>query len=241
MRVPAALLERIRAVKAKRPRVVLEHILEHGHITTQELRDDYGYNHPPRAARDVRERGIELETFRTTGKDGRSIGAYRLVLGKHADRSALRGRKAFPKSLKKALADRDGSICQVCNTPMASRYLQIDHRIPYDIAGDNPDASIDPKDFMLLCGECNRAKSWSCEHCSNRAEQASPDVCSRCYWAHPKEYDHIAQSPHRRVVVTWQGNEESEEYQRAYDLATQEGISLSELIKGLLRAGSVRD
>lgn len=53
--LPADFVERCRAVKAKRPRTVIEHILEHGYITTEELRTRYGYNHPPRAARDVRE------------------------------------------------------------------------------------------------------------------------------------------------------------------------------------------
>ena len=39
------------------------YILKHGHITTEELEETYGYDHPPRAARDVREQGIPLETF----------------------------------------------------------------------------------------------------------------------------------------------------------------------------------
>ncbi len=53
----------IDGVTALRPRRVLDHILKHGHITTAELTSEYGYNHPPRAARDVREHGIPLVTF----------------------------------------------------------------------------------------------------------------------------------------------------------------------------------
>jgi hypothetical protein len=75
MKIPARLLTRIRGVTAKRPRTVLEHILKHGYVTTQQLRDMYGYNHPPHAARDVREQGIALETFRVVGSDGRRIAA----------------------------------------------------------------------------------------------------------------------------------------------------------------------
>ncbi|HNU03736.1 MAG TPA: HNH endonuclease, partial [Anaerolineae bacterium] len=75
--LPPELIARCRAVTAKRPRTVIDHILTHGHITTEELKELYGYNHPPRAARDVREQGIPLETFRVTGSDGRKIGAYR--------------------------------------------------------------------------------------------------------------------------------------------------------------------
>ena len=71
--LPADFIQKCKAVTAKRPRTVIEHILEHGYITTEELRSIYGYNHPPRAARDVREQGIPLETFRVTGADGRKI------------------------------------------------------------------------------------------------------------------------------------------------------------------------
>lgn len=75
--VPDDFLELCRSVTAKRPKAVIDHILQHGFITTEELKKTYGYNHPPRAARDVRENGIPLETFRVTGSDGRKIAAYR--------------------------------------------------------------------------------------------------------------------------------------------------------------------
>jgi len=53
--VPPELLEYISKITAKRPRTVLDHILKYGYITTEELTQKYGYSHPPRAARDVRE------------------------------------------------------------------------------------------------------------------------------------------------------------------------------------------
>ena len=55
---PEWFLDLCRSVTAKRPKTVIDHILEHGHITTEELKDEYGYDHPPRAARDVRELGF---------------------------------------------------------------------------------------------------------------------------------------------------------------------------------------
>lgn len=42
-------LELLSSVTAKRPRTVIEHILKHGYITSEELKEAYGYNHPPRA------------------------------------------------------------------------------------------------------------------------------------------------------------------------------------------------
>jgi hypothetical protein len=47
---------------------VIDHILQYGFITTEDLENTYGYNHPPRAARDVREAGIPLETFKVSAQ-----------------------------------------------------------------------------------------------------------------------------------------------------------------------------
>ena len=49
---------------------------------------------------------------------------------------------------------------------MEEKDLQIDHRVPDEIAGDT-DVEPNPDDFMLLSTSANRAKSWSCEHCEN--------------------------------------------------------------------------
>jgi hypothetical protein len=72
-KLPEWFLERLESITAKRAKTVIDHILKHGHITTEQLKDLYGYDHPPRAARDVREQGIPLETFRVSGSQGRSI------------------------------------------------------------------------------------------------------------------------------------------------------------------------
>ena len=68
---PQEFLDLLESVTAKRPRTVIQHILKNGHVTSQELKDVYGYNHPPRAVRDVREYGIPLVTYRIQGDDGR--------------------------------------------------------------------------------------------------------------------------------------------------------------------------
>jgi hypothetical protein len=67
--LPDDFLQFCRSITAKRPKVVIDHILQYGFITTEDLKDIYGYSHAPRAARDVRELGILLETFRVTGND----------------------------------------------------------------------------------------------------------------------------------------------------------------------------
>lgn len=143
-------LERLSAVTDKRPKTVIEHILKHGFVTTEELRDKHGYNHPPRAAKDVRDQGIPLETFRVRGSDGRKIAAYRFGDLSRVHRGFLGGRRTFPKAFKLALAGSSGPRCGICLQPFEERYLQIDHRIPYEVAGDIEFEERDVSSYMLV-------------------------------------------------------------------------------------------
>ncbi|MFG3818877.1 hypothetical protein VPK24_14630 [Limnothrix redekei LRLZ20PSL1] len=43
--LPDDFLELCRSVTAKRPKAVIDHILQHGFITTEELKEIYGYSH----------------------------------------------------------------------------------------------------------------------------------------------------------------------------------------------------
>lgn len=52
--LPGDFLAFLATIQGKRSRVVIDHILKHGFITTEELETLYGYGHPPRAIRDVR-------------------------------------------------------------------------------------------------------------------------------------------------------------------------------------------
>ena len=80
---------------------------------------------------------------------------------------------------------------------------------PYEVAGDMKTTKGDPESYMLLCGSANRAKSWSCEHCPNWKDIRDPEVCGKCYWAYPEDYEHIAMQPVRRVDIMWTGKEVS--------------------------------
>lgn len=203
--LPRALARRIATVHAKRPRTVLDHILKHGHVTTEELQELYGYEHPPRAARDVRELGIPLETFRVRDKKGRRIAAYRLNVAAFREEREPGGRRSFPKQFKDSLLARYGPRCASCGISLEPRYLQIDHRVPYEVAGEVGRLAV--SEFMLLCPSCNRSKSWTCEHCRNWQEEKSTEVCRACYWGSPSIYTHIALAQVRRVEVTWTGDE----------------------------------
>lgn len=193
----------LKEISNKRARIVIEYILKHGFITTEELEKKYGYNHPPRAARDVREAGIPLETFRVKNSDGLTIAAYRFGDIAQVRSGRLQGRLTFPKTLKDALYAKQSGRCAICGGNFEPRYLQVDHRIPYEVAGDiQGELNLDA--FMLLCGPCNRAKSWSCEHCENWIEEKSPAICLNCYWASPENYIHIALREIRRADIFWE-------------------------------------
>lgn len=238
LKTPAAALDEVmlalcRSVDAKRARTVIDHILNHGIITNEELSDLYGYDHPPRAIRDVRENGIPLITHSVTSpKTGRRMGAYTFDNVSKIKAGRVGGRKAFSKKFKQELIALYGSRDTITREPLDERYLQIDHRVPYEVAGDDS-GPLDASDFMLLDASSNRAKSWSCEHCDNFLTKRQPAICKTCFWAAPEDYSHIAETPSRRVELIWTGDEVAA-FERMRVEAQQSGIELAAYIKGRL-------
>jgi 5-methylcytosine-specific restriction endonuclease McrA len=227
------LRRRLRRITAKRPKRVVEHILKHGHVTTEELRTQYGYQHPPRAARDVREQGIPPETFRVKSSSGRSIGAYRFGDLSAVEAEKLGGRTVIPKPLKEECIAAYGSRCCISGDSLHPRYLQVDHRVPYEVSGEPAAEKRAVADYMLLCGSCNRAKSWSCEHCPNWLAEKSADVCRACYWASPGAYRHVALREVRRLDVVW-SEQEVQVYDRLRQLADEAQQAMPEYVKAVL-------
>ena len=227
---PKEFLDLLESVTAKHPRTVIQHILEHGFITSEELKDTYGYNHPPRAVRDVREYGIPLITYRVTGTNGRSIAAYKF--GDPSDvknsLSKAAGRTVLSKALKQALIEKYGSKCFVYLETMDESILQVDHRIPYEIGGEHDEKDLDY--YMLLSPSANRAKSWTCEHCENW-ERKDSSFCLRCFWAHPENYDHVAGKNERIVSLVFTGDE-IEDYYKLINLSGEE--KAQEVIKQII-------
>ncbi|MGH8306954.1 MAG: HNH endonuclease [Gammaproteobacteria bacterium] len=226
-------LRALKSIKAKRPRTVIDHILKHGQITTEELKNIYGYNHPPRAKRDVIESGIPIKTIRVADSSGRKIAAY--TFGDSSEVRVVKssGRTAFSKQLKKTLIDKYGSRCNIYLEPFPERELQIDHRIPFEIAGDSKEQTENTDKYMLLCASANRAKSWSCEHCENWKVK-KPSVCRSCYWAYPEKYKHIAMHDVRRLDILWVGKE-AKDYERLKNEAGRTRIELPTYVKNVLR------
>lgn len=227
------ILEAAEKVTSKRPKTVIDHIIKNGFITTEELKDVYGYNHPPRAARDVREQGIPLETFKVTDKEGRQIAAYRFGNPDDVEAHKLGGRKVFSKKFKVDLIQKYGERCFLTNEPYEERYLQIDHRIPYEVAGEAIGSEQTPDAFMLLSAGAQRQKSWSCEHCENFLKRKDRAICNSCYWAFPENYSHVAMQQERRLDVVWRG-EETTSYDAIASAAKSEKVSIQSFVKAIL-------
>lgn len=219
MKLSKADLKRLESITGKRSAVVIRHIIEHGFITTEDLVNNYGYEHAPRAVRDVRERGVNIITYRVRSSNGRYIAAYKFGKPVFLDNavSKVAGRTALSAALKKALVEKYGAVCFVYLRPIEERLLQVDHRIPYEIGGDNK-ADIDS--YMLLSPSANRAKSWTCEHCVNWTKK-EVEFCGSCFWAHPENYSHIAGREERQIIITFTDNE-IEDYNRLIELVGHE-------------------
>ncbi|MGR2856594.1 HNH endonuclease [Erwinia sp. 1181_3] len=215
---------------------MIDHIIEHGFITTEDLQETYGYDHPPRAIRDVREEGIPLETYSTiNNRSGRKIAAYRFDSPDKIKNGRIGGRKSFSKKFKESLIRKYDSRDALTGEKLESRYLQIDHRIPYQVSGDSAHDELNANAYMLLDASSQRAKSFSCESCENWINIQSDSICMNCYWANPEEYSHVAMNPVRQLSVTWSGQEEVEAYEELHSRAKSEGIDIKTLLIRFLR------
>ncbi|MCD7790185.1 MAG: HNH endonuclease [Bacteroides thetaiotaomicron] len=222
------------SVTNKRARFVIDTILEKGSCSTEDLKCA-GYEHAPRAARDVRELGIPLETKKGKDSDGKQMAVY--VFGdweearKQNSLSKTSGRTQLTENLKKKLIARYGCKCYLYGEEYPERLLQPDHRIPYEIGGD-PEDMMDTDYFMLLCPSANRDKSWACEHCINWTEK-DVNFCKKCYYAYPEQYEHIAGVQERRVDIVFAG-EDIALYEDIALSAKKDNVSTQDAIKRLL-------
>jgi hypothetical protein len=199
-------LDLLKSVNKQRPKTVIKHLLKHGSITTEVLRNKYGYVHPPRAIRDVKEHGIPLKREWVKNKDGKRIACYKFEEFNPKMIHKISGRTTLSKKIKKELIARYGAKCFIYNELMDEKYLQIDHRVPLDVDGDFA-KNKESKYYMLLSPSANKLKSWFCENCNNWKNKKNKKICLSCYWAYPEKYSHIAMTQIRRLDIIWQGDE----------------------------------
>ncbi len=225
-------IDLLKSVVAKRAKTVIEHILEYGFITTDDLKNTYGYNHPPRAVRDVKEYGIPIEMFRVDGTGGRKISAYKFGNFAREKFSRLSGRTSLSKKIKGKLIEKYGSKDFIYGDQINMSELQIDHRVPFEVGGE-PD-SLEVDNFMLLSRSANREKSWNCENCINFKELKKKEICLSCYWAYPENYTHVAMKEIRRVDLIWQ-REEIAIYENIKERSKSLNEEVQVIIKNIIR------
>lgn len=234
MELPQDFRDALNAITNKRARYVIDTILKNGYCSTEDLKNG-GYEHAPRAARDVRELGIPLETFKIKDSNGKSIAAYKFGDWEAAKRSnhllKTSGRTQLTEKLKNALLEQYGTKCNLYGEEYPARLLQPDHRIPYEIAGD-PDDMMNLDRFMLLSPSANRDKSWACEHCDNW-NQKEIAMCMECYYAYPENYSHIAGKKERRVNITF-SDKDMQMYELLLEQANANGITCEEETKRMI-------
>ncbi len=223
--------KRISRVTNQRARRLLELIVEHGEVTTEELAEQYGYHQPPRAKMDAMNLGFPIVSRRVRSKDGtRSIAAYSLDLdATFVD--GRTGRKRIPKAFRDELLKLAGGRCAHCGGAFPDRALQVEHRIPHEIAGEVDQFRL--ADFQMFCGPCNRSKSWTCEReCPNWTKRSAA-VCATCMWASPEGYEHIAMRQRRQVTLTWDGAD-VETFDSIRAAAQAEGVDVATHLQRLL-------
>lgn len=220
-------LKQIVSVTNKRARFVLDSIVKNGVVTTEEI-NRAGYEHPPRAVRDARELGFPIKTIKVKQTNGKSIAAYIFSEEMTID-SGKSGRMLLPKKKRDEIIASTEGRCQICG---AGHGVQVDHRIPFEVAGESQATQESP--YLVLCGSCNRRKSWSCEHCNNWLEDKALEVCRSCYWAEPADYEHVALQQQRRVDLVWSGAEVAD-FERIKVAAALLKTGVSEEIKRMLK------
>ncbi|HEY3434421.1 MAG TPA: HNH endonuclease signature motif containing protein [Solirubrobacterales bacterium] len=230
LKVSPELKSAVAAVTNKRARFVLDFILANGFITADDIQRK-GYIEHRRAVMDCRDLGFPI--IRTKSPAG--VGAWTLDVNAGV-RAGRTGRKNFKKSFRQQLIVRAGGRCEACGASEADRQLQIDHRIPYEIdpgSGKEVEA-----EYQMLCGSCNRSKSWTCEHECPNWKRRDPSVCQTCMWADPEDYEHIATRLRRRITIVLDGRAGADLFDRLKKAASDAGLPLDEFLRNLLERES---
>lgn len=210
---------------------VLEAALDHGGITTEEILA-LGYKHAPRARQDCVDFGFPMETVFVRDSDGKRIAKYTLLTESEI-RAILNGRAIIPKAFKNKLVKEYGSFDRITGLEVDARALQVDHRIPFQVSGDDGLWAEDLKAFMLLTGSSQRKKSFSCERCPNFLKLRDASICRTCYWAFPEEYDHIAMRKVRQVELVWQ-DADADAFDRIKAKLSAKGQTVEDAVKAYL-------
>ena len=169
-----------------------------------------------------------------TDARGRRMGRYRFGGAGDIREGRFHGRTAIPKAFRTALLEHYGAMDRITGAALPAATLQVDHRIPYRVVGDERTPAWRIEDFMLVDASSQRSKSWSCEACENWKANRDPAICRTCFWAFPEAYAHIAMEDIRRTDIVWRGSDVPL-HDRIKARADKEGITMAEALLRLSR------
>ncbi|HEM4953002.1 TPA: hypothetical protein U1151_001143 [Streptococcus suis] len=227
--------DKLTSVTNKRARFVIDQIMKYGECSTEDLKKA-GYEHAPRAKRDVVELGIPIQTNQGTDSSGRRMAVY--VFGnweeykKQNNLAKTRGRNNLSDKLKESLIKEHGTRDMLYGEEFPESLLQVDHRIPFEIGGD-PENMLDTSHFMLLSPSANRAKSWACEHCSNWSIK-DIELCKTCYFANPENYSHVSGTKEKRLDIIFKDSD-VEIYNKIMSISKEKSISIQDAFLDLIK------
>ncbi len=211
-------------------------ILDKGSVTTADLAV-LGYDHPPRAAQDVKDATLPLIMKMVRRADGKRMASYRFPTEAEAvaGRALRSGRLNVRPMFRRELMKHYGSADTITGAKLPATMLTVDHRVPFQVSGDAGLEDEDISQFMLLDRSMQSVKAWTCRHCPNvTTGLLDPEVCGRCFWAYPESYDHVATVEVRRTDIVWQGSD-IPLHDRLQERAKNEGVTVAELLKQLAR------
>ena len=222
---------KLMSVTGKRARFVIDTIMSKGSCSTEDLKEA-GYEHAPRAKRDVVEAGVPIAVESGFDRSGRRMAIYTFGDWEEYKSQNLlaktKGRNNLTEKLKQKLIAENGPKCALYGEDFPENSLQTDHRVPFEIGGD-PEDMMDTSKFMLLSPSANRAKSWACEHCDNWT-QKDIAMCQSCYYAFPDNYTHVAGREERRIDLVFRDNEIE-----LYDSVVQEAGKVGEPVQSAIK------
>jgi hypothetical protein len=191
------------------------------------------YDHSPRVLADLKDYGIPILAESRATRDDSKSHHYRLGRKENILRQPLKGRSALRKAIKRELLTKFGNRDSFTQIEFPESSLQIDHRIPFRVSGDNPENLVVDR-FMLLSASSQRAKAMACKRCRNMSEGVLGH-CRSCYWASPEGYDHVELTKAKITIIVW--NEEDEDLLSSLTLSSaRNNKNTSDEIKAALRA-----
>ena len=152
-----------------RGKYVAQVILERGSVTCEIISKEY--QEYRRAIKDLRDVGVTLS------KPGQEY-----YFDPQSFVEAKESRNPLSTQEIQALLKKHPR-CTICHQ---GGHLQGDHRVPWDIVGNQRYKLEGIQAFMALCPSCNTKKRDVCKPCPKTMP------CNDCYWAYPEKYTHIA-------------------------------------------------